>query len=297
MGPVNLESKSIPLPDRFIAFDTETTGLSAVGDRIVEIGAVLFDQQGNESAAFEQLVDPGLPIPPELTAIHGITDEMVAGKPRIEQVLPEFLRFAGDNVLLAHNAPYDVSMLLVPLVRLGWAKPGMWRRLRGLPGNLVLDTCSLARAAFPGAPNYRLGTIAEMLGIPRGRAHRAMSDVRACKELFLRVLAARPPGMQMSELIRLNGSELRLGVDDSMLECFPPGDNRSVLLLAAMRTATPVMIQYLGGTKGAGPRLVTPITVMSQDGSCSLIAHCHLDGGLKNFRLDRLSAVYPLSAS
>jgi len=242
---VRVNGQNVPpeAPDTFIAFDTETTGLSAVGDRIVEIGACVFDRRGNELKVFEQLVDPGMSIPPALVAIHGITDEMVAGKPRIHQVLPEFLEFVGDAVLLAHNAPYDVSMLLVPMMRLAPASRP--------PGNLVLDTCSLARAAFPGAPNYRLGTMADMLGIDRGRAHRALSDVRATKELFLRILSGRAPDMTLRDLIRLNGAELRFGVEEWMLGA-EAGDNRARLLLAAMRTAAPVLIQYLGEPRGSG---------------------------------------------
>ncbi|HZI94378.1 MAG TPA: exonuclease domain-containing protein [Patescibacteria group bacterium] len=284
--------------EKFVAFDTETTGLSPIGDRIVEIAAVAFRRDGSELDVFEQLVDPGIPIPPELTAIHGITDEMVAGKPRIQQVLPDFLRFVDRAVLVAHNAPYDVSMLLVPLVRMTLADgPQTVMRAGDTAGNLALDTCTLARAVFPGAPNYRLGTVAEMLGIPRGRAHRAMPDVLTCKELFLRILSKLPPDIAMDELVRMNGSELRLGIDERMLASLPLVDARAVLLLKAMRSATPVMIEYQGGTKGSGPRLVTPITMMAHGTAASLIAQCHLDGGLKNFRLERISAVYPLPVS
>ena len=281
--------------ETFVAFDTETTGLSPVGDRIVEIAAVAFGREGSTVATFERLVDPGIPIPAELTLIHGINDEMVAGMPRIEQVLPDFLRFIAGSVLIAHNAPYDISMLLVPMVRMSRMSTAASLPLVP-PGNVVLDTCALARFHFPGAPNYRLGTIADLLGIPRGRAHRAMPDVGACKDLFLRILSKCPPGIPLPELVRMNGPELRFATGDERL--IASGfDPRAEVLRHAMRTATPVLIEYLGGTHGAGPRLVTPIMAAAQGPMSFLIGHCHLDGGLKSFRMDRIAAVYPLPVS
>src|SRR5262245_61987692 len=124
------------LPDLFVALDTETTGLSPVGDRVLEIAAAAFRADGYVGGEFGCLVDPGIPIPPELTRIHGITDEMVAGRPSVEEVLPEFLRFVADSVLVAHNAPYDVAMLMLPLIRM------RGRSAHRPPNNLVLDTCT-----------------------------------------------------------------------------------------------------------------------------------------------------------
>jgi DNA polymerase III epsilon subunit-like protein len=225
-----------------------------------------------------------------LTKIHNITDEMVAGRPTIDQVLPEFVRFAGDAVLVAHNAPYDVSMLLVPLVRT--------RDRSGLepPGNLVLDTCTLARSTFPGAPNYRLGTVAKTLGVEHGQAHRALSDVRACKDVFLKILDKCGPDATMEDFVRLNGSELHFGATRQMIDRVPGSAPQAALLREALRTGLDVRIRYQGGTKGSGPRLVTPITLMAQADAIYLVAHCHLDRSIKNFRLDLVSAIYPPAA-
>lgn len=274
----------------FAAFDTETTGLSPVNDRVVEIAAARFRADGTPIDAFEQLVDPGLPIPPSLTEIHGIDDSMVAGKPRLEEVLPEFIRFVGDAVMVAHNAPYDIAMLMVPLVRMG---NGV-RRVRP-PGNLVLDTCALARATFPGAPNYRLTTIAVRLGIAQERAHRAMPDVLTCREVFLRVLGSREPGITLADLVRLNGSELRFGPHGEALSRIEASSaaaaGRIRALKQAVETGDRVTIEYRGGTKGSGPRLITPITMLEQGAQTYLVAHCHVDGCLKNFRMDRILGV------
>ncbi len=286
-----------------MAFDTETTGLSPVDDRVVEVAALAFRADGSESGSLERLVNPGIPIPPELTRIHGITDDMVRGKPAIELVLPEFVAFTEGSVLVAHNSPYDVSMLMVPLL-------AMRRSSRGpaAPGNLVLDTCALARAVYPGLPNYRLGTVAGFLGITQERAHRAMSDVVACKGVFVKILkkALEEAGAEatIEALVKLNGTEMYMGVTGA-----PGSPQRELLerslaaaagqlapLADALSNGTPVAIRYQGGTKGNGPRLITPITLMAQGKITYVVAHCHVDRGLKNFRLDKIVAAQPAPA-
>ncbi len=105
---------------KFIAFDLETTGTKPSTDSIVEVGAVLFD--GDRALkGYGALVDPGVPIPPDASAVNGITDKMLQGKPKITEVLPEFAAFCGDLPLVAHNAPFDYKFLLedVKLHRMG----------------------------------------------------------------------------------------------------------------------------------------------------------------------------------
>ena len=257
-------------------------------DRIIELAAVAFRTDGRVLGTFEQLIDPGVPIPPLLTRIHGITNEMVAGKPTIERVLPEFLSFIGDGTLLAHNAPYDISMLLVPLMRLTGGIA---------PGNLVLDTCALARTVFPGVANYKLSTVAQLLRIPTGTAHRALSDVHACKGIFEKMLERRGPAILISDLVDMNCSEMVFGLSDRMLSEIPRGEDRAAILGEAMRRGWPVKISYHGGTKGPGLRPVNPITLMRQKDGIYLVAHCSLDRSVKYFRLERVWEIYPDPAS
>src|SRR5262245_22401226 len=225
-----------------------------------------------------------MPMPPLMSTIHGITDEMVAGKPSIEMVLPEFERFIGDGILLAHNAPYDISILLMAMMR-HWGGRA--------PGNLVLDTCTMARAAFPGAPNYKLSTVAQMLGITSGRPHRALSDAYACKGIFEKQLEHKGASATVADLVRLNGSELRLGLSEEMLAEIPRGPELAAILGDALRHGQSVRISYHGGTKGPGLRLVNPITLMRQNDGIYLVAHCTLDRSLKCFRLEKVSAILP----
>lgn len=164
---------------KFVAFDTETTGLEPRSCRVVEIGGLRFDARG-VSARFNTLVDPLVPMPPEVTRVNGITDAMLKGQPRHDVAIPDFLRFAGDAVLVAHNAPFDIAFVNEELARLGM--PPL--------KNKVVDTRILARDAFPGLPNYKLQDLAVRFGITAVDAHRAEDDARVCMELFLACLAA-----------------------------------------------------------------------------------------------------------
>ena len=102
----------------FTVFDVETTGMSPVRDRIVEIGAVRVDRDGVWTR-FETLVNPGMPIPYQVTRVHGIDDRMVAGAPSFSDAAYRFLDFARGSKLVAHNARFDLSFLQESLARVG----------------------------------------------------------------------------------------------------------------------------------------------------------------------------------
>lgn len=158
----------------FTVFDTETTGLEPRLCRVVEAGAIRFDAKGIK-ARFNALINPGTPMPPEVTKINGITDAMLAGQPDAAGALPDFIRFIGDSVLIAHNAPFDVSFINEELARLG--KPALKNR--------VIDTRIFAKEMFPDLPKYALQELAVRFGIQAIDAHRAEDDARVCMELFL----------------------------------------------------------------------------------------------------------------
>ena len=158
----------------FTVFDTETTGLEPKHCRVVEAGAIRFDAMGIK-ARFNALINPGTPMPPEVTKINGITDGMLKGQPDAAGVLPDFIRFIGDSVLIAHNAPFDISFINEELARLG--KPALKNR--------VIDTRIFAKEMFPDLPKYALQELAVRFGIQAIDAHRAEDDARVCMELFL----------------------------------------------------------------------------------------------------------------
>lgn len=182
---------------RFIAFDLETTGTVAGADQIVEIGAVRF-VNGEAEAVFATLIDPLRPIPPGASAVNGIFDDMVKGKPTIESILEEFSVFCGDDPLVAHNAPFDAQFLTADYKK--WELP--------TPAGVILDTLPIARKVFPGLANYKLGTLIQHLKIPSGNYHRAEEDATYAAKLFMELVKrisvnGQPPAIE--NLIALTG--------------------------------------------------------------------------------------------
>ncbi len=157
---------------RAIYFDTETTGVRSDKDRIIEIAA--YDPI--EDASFVRLINPGIAIPPEASAIHKITDDMVADSPNFEAVGLEFCEFCGDDaVLIAHNNDaFDKLFLAAEFSRAGIPLPD-WK---------YLCTLKWARKYRPDLPRHTLQSLREVYGIPANQAHRALDDVVVLHRVF-----------------------------------------------------------------------------------------------------------------
>lgn len=164
----------------YVVFDTETTGLSPASDSIVQIAAVrLVNGRRLESEVFDTLVDPGRPIPPLSTEVHGITDSMVRGAPRIDAVGAQFHRFAQGAVLVAHNAPFDMEFLR--------------RNEAGIGARFdhpVLDTVLLSAVVFGQLEEHSLDALTARLGItiPEEARHTAIGDTIATADAFLKLV-------------------------------------------------------------------------------------------------------------
>lgn len=148
-----------------IYYDTETTGTSAEKDRIIEIAA--YNPITKQS--FVSFINPGCPIPPETTAIHHITDEMVAAAPPFSQVIQEFIRFCeGDVILIAHNNDaFDWPFIKAEMTR-NQIQPPPWK---------FFDSLKWARRYRPDLPRHSLQFLREIYGIVANQAHRALDDV------------------------------------------------------------------------------------------------------------------------
>ena len=166
--------------DIFTAFDLETTGLDPKADKIVEIGAVKFDNKGI-IARFSTLINPGIPMPKEAERVNKISDDMLKNKPAINEVFPDFLCFIQGTVLLAHNTSFDLSFINEKLKEFS-ASP-----FPALP-NRIADTLLLSREIFPAFHSHSLQNLAYALGIKAIDAHRAEDDARLCMEIFLRCI-------------------------------------------------------------------------------------------------------------
>ncbi len=162
---------------RFISFDLETTGFLPGVDQITEIGAVRF-VDGDVDAVYSTLVNPGKNIPEAAQKVTGISNEMVKDSPKIDDLLPSFADFCGDDLIVAHNAPFDVQFLSADIEK--HESPA--------PKGIVLDTFAIAKKVLPGMANYKLGTLVQHFKIPNSEFHRAEADASYCGKLFLILL-------------------------------------------------------------------------------------------------------------
>ncbi len=161
----------------FVALDLETTGTLSYTDHIVELAVVRFID-GREKESFSSLINPGVAMPEEASRVNGITDEMLKGKPKIEEVLKTFYEFCAGDILVAHNAQFDFQFLAVALEKHHLPPPT----------GPLFDTYSLSKKVFPGLSNYKLSTLAEYLKISESGFHRAKQDASACGKLFSAIL-------------------------------------------------------------------------------------------------------------
>src|SRR6204780_2204609 len=174
--------RSAPLASLdFTIVDVETTGWAPDEAGITEIGAVRV-HEGRVVAEFGSLVNPGTPVPPAITELTGISDQMLASAPPVAAVLPGLLAFAQGSVLAAHNAPFDLRFLTAACALMGYDWPGFE----------VLDTVRLARhlmATPQEVPDRKLATLALFFGTPVRPSHRALDDARATADVLRRLLA------------------------------------------------------------------------------------------------------------
>lgn len=186
------------LEDEYTVFDIETTGLSPTKDKITEIGAIKI-KNGKIIDYFSCFVNPEMPIPANIQELTGITDEMVKDAATIEHVLPDFLKFIGDSVLVAHNANFDVSFIRTAAENMSLSVQ-----------NTVLDTLELSRLLFPSLSRHKLDIVAKHLGVSLENHHRAVDDAKATAEIFIKCIdILKEKNIQnLNEINALAGAEI-----------------------------------------------------------------------------------------
>ena len=168
--------KGQPLRDSYVVFDIETTGFSPVKNRIIEIGAVKV-ADGKIVDKFSAFVNPETPIPFRIEQLTGISDEMVMDAPKIEEVLPEFLKFCEGTIFVAHNASFDMSFILENAAR------------QNIPMDpTYVDTVGIARVLLPHQAKHTLDAVAKTLGVSLENHHRAVDDAGATAEIFVKFI-------------------------------------------------------------------------------------------------------------
>ncbi|MBU3200273.1 PolC-type DNA polymerase III [Clostridium estertheticum] len=171
--PIVINNKGETLDDRFVVFDLETTGLSSENDKIIEIGALKIEN-GKIVDRFSEFVNPGIDIPYKIIELTGITNDNVSDAASIEDVLPKFLEFTKDSVLVAHNSDFDASFIKKNSQRLGLKFE-----------NAIMDTIPLAKYLLKDLKTFKLNTVAKYLGITLENHHRAVDDAKATADILL----------------------------------------------------------------------------------------------------------------
>lgn len=170
----NANDKS--LSQEFVVFDLETTGFSNINDKITEIGAVKI-RDFEIVDRFSELVNPEKDISYRVQELTGITNEMVKDKPTIEEILPKFMEFVGDDVLVAHNADFDTEFIMQKCKEQGLEYK-----------NKKVDTLMLARIMLPNLKRYKLDKVAKEVGVQLLNHHRAVDDAEATANIFIKFL-------------------------------------------------------------------------------------------------------------
>ncbi|MBO5031736.1 MAG: PolC-type DNA polymerase III [Lachnospiraceae bacterium] len=186
------DGKGQTLDETYVVFDIETTGLSPVTNRIIEIGAVKV-VNGEITDRFSTFVNPQVPIPFEIEKLTSINDSMVIDAETIEQVLPKFFDFVGDAVLVAHNADFDVSFIKENARRQGIAADFTY-----------VDTVAIARTLLTGQAKHTLDAVAKTLGISLENHHRAVDDAECTAEIFVKFI----------EMLKKDGINTLSGLND-----------------------------------------------------------------------------------
>jgi DNA polymerase-3 subunit epsilon len=258
-----------------VVVDVETTGLyPSYGDRVCEIGIVR--ARGDEILeTYQSLVNPQRPISPGASRVNGLRDEDVCQAPLFVEIADQVLDRINGNMLVCHNAPFDLGFLEAEFSRLGrpWQPAG------------VIDTLEIARRFFDFDSNS-LPALADVLGIETPQAHRALGDALTTLQVFQRFYRrlVRRGSLQVGELV---GSYLPASL--RMPEGYLPPS-----IQKALAENKAVEITYIDAHGNETCRLITPLHVLAANDVVYLVAYCHLRQAERNFRLDRIIAVADL---
>lgn len=176
---------------REIVLDTETTGLDpAAGHRLVEIGCVELVNHLPTGQTFHRYINPERDMPEEAFAVHGLSEQFLAGQPVFAEQVADFLEFIGDAPLVIHNAEFDMRFLNWELRQLGF---------QPLPANRAIDTLAIARRRFPGA-QATLDALCRRFGIDNSSRtkHGGLLDAELLAEVYLELIGGREPGLALS---------------------------------------------------------------------------------------------------
>jgi DNA polymerase-3 subunit epsilon len=176
---------------RTLILDTETTGLDpATGDRVIEVAAIELVNLMPTGRHYHVVIDPEREVPEDAVRIHGMTTEMVRGKPKFAEIIGDLLEFLGEDPVCAHNAAFDFAFLDAEFDRC---------RTPRIPRTRMVDSLAIAKKRFPGLPNS-LDALCRRFGIDNSMrtAHNALLDVQLLAQVYLELMGGRQPGLALA---------------------------------------------------------------------------------------------------
>lgn len=278
IDPTRLDALLKFFPKGAVAIDLETTGLSPITDRIIEVAAVKVTHD-KKVETFSELINPEIHIPSESTVFHGITDSDVIDSQNAKEALPGFIDFLEDLPIIAHNAKFDLGFTLFSLHK---------NQLK-IPSSDVYCSCLLSRKAFPEFGSYKLSFLVEKLSIPLENHHRALDDSYACLEVFCESLK------KISSNKTLNKSHIFHTKEFSKDKIFELPD-RLFPIVTKIKQSHILDIQYSGGSYKNEFRPIRPIGFLPLPGGMVLYAHCLKSDLFKSFAVKKIKDFKELSA-
>jgi len=256
----------------FTIFDTETTGLEPnSGDRIVEIAGVRL--KGKEKiATFQSLVNPGKPISEAAYQVNKITEGMLKDAPKIEEVIPKFLKFIEASCPCSYNASFDLEFLNNELKLIGQSS---------LKGIVFVDILKMAKRLMPGLERYALWFVAQKLGIKTPQEHRALSDV----ELTLGVFDKLKEMLKAKGVDDFNNFSALFSIDPLFLENL--NNQKITQIQEAIDLRVKLKIRYLSSSNAeVSERQVLPKEIRQERNVNYLVGFCCLRNEERTFRID-----------
>jgi DNA polymerase-3 subunit epsilon len=273
-------------PKGIVCVDLETTGLSPLTDRIIEIAAIKFSKSG--LTKFHSLINPHIPIPPFTSNFHGIFDKDIEDSPTIEQVLFDCVDFIDDSTLIAHNALFDAGFLAKDM------------QLQGIDfsSSPIVDTCKFGRAVYKSIKeedkkpkNYKLSTLCEFYKIPLSH-HQAMDDTIGCLRMFAQMLLkAEEIKKEKLKVLALLEKAFLFNFDFYSKYQHQDLSKEGKQLLSVIENKQFTYIVYKGGTKGELPRKIRPIGLMPWPKGAILYAEDIEDKMNKSYIIKKIKKV------
>lgn len=272
--PIELQTLLRYFPQGIIAFDLETTGLSPLANKIIEISAIKITPTNVEF--FDQLINPQEIIPQFTIDIHGIEDHMVKDSPLIEEVLPQFIDFIQDAPLVAHNIKFDLGHIIYNAHMLGLK----------LQENPIYCSYLLSKLTILGRDSYKLSSLAEFLDIEIINHHRAMDDAIACLKIFV---AGLSNVMRQKTLEKAKIDGPKSYKKDQVIDIPQKLLDLNLIELAAKQT--PIQIMYKGGSHKNVYRPIIPVSLLPLPQGNVLYALCKLSNHHKSFFLKKITDI------